>query len=82
MSALGQRMEQISDAVYPTCNRPEAAIVFDWENWWALEDIQGPRRDMAYLDTVLAHFRPLWEMGIDVAFVDEDSALSLSLIHI
>lgn len=31
VSALGQRMEQISDAVYPTCNRPEAAIVFDWE---------------------------------------------------
>ena len=76
VSALGQRMEQISDAVYPTCNRPEAAIVFDWENWWALEDIQGPRRDMAYLDTVLAHFRPFWEMGIDVDFVDEDSDLS------
>ncbi len=76
VSALGQRLEQISDAVYPTCNRPKAAIVFDWENWWALEDIQGPRRDMAYLDTVLAHFRPFWEMGIDVDFVDEDSDLS------
>ena len=76
VSALGQRLEQISDAVYPTCNRPKAAIVFDWENWWAVEDIQGPRKDMAYLDTVLAHFRPFWEMGIDVDFVDEDSDLS------
>ena len=44
VSALGSRMEQISDAVYATCNRPKAAIVFDWENWWAVEDIEGPRK--------------------------------------
>lgn len=75
VSALGSRMEQISDTVYPTCNRPKAAIVFDWENWWAVEDIEGPRKDMAYQDTILAHFKPFWEMGIDVDFVNEDCDL-------
>ena len=39
-------------------DRPKAAIVFDWENWWAVEDIEGPRKDMAYQDTILAHFKP------------------------
>lgn len=80
VSALGSRMEQISDTVYPTCNRPKAAIVFDWENWWAVEDIEGPRKDMAYQDTILAHFKPFWEMGIDVDFVNEDCDLQATAL--
>ena len=30
---------------------------------------------MAYQDTILAHFKPFWEMGIDVDFVNEDCDL-------
>ena len=75
VAALGERLERISDAVYPTCNRARAAILFDWENWWAVEDIQGPRKDMAYLETVLSHFRPFWELGIEVDFINEEDSM-------
>ena len=75
VTALGRRLEEISDRIYHTCNRPRAAIVFDWENWWALEGIQGPRKDMAYKETVIAHFKPFWEMGIEVDFINEDDSM-------
>lgn len=75
VSALGDRLERISDQVYETCNRAKAAILFDWENWWAVEDIQGPRADMAYQETVLAHFKAFWELGIEVDFINEDSSM-------
>lgn len=75
VSALGERMERLSDSIYATCNEPKAAILFDWENWWAVEDIQGPRRDMAYLNTVLAHFKAFWELGVEVDFISEDDTM-------
>lgn len=75
VAALGGRLEQISDSVLPTCNRPKAAILFDWENWWALEDIQGPRREMGYKETVLQHFKAFWELGMEVDFISEDDAM-------
>lgn len=68
VSELGTRLAKISEDVYPTCCRPEAAMIFDWENWWALEDCAGPKRgcEMGYVDTFLSHYKPFWEMGIDM----------------
>lgn len=57
--------------------RAEAAVVFDWENRWAIEDAKGPRRkNDDYLPTVMAHHRALWAQGIatDVIAMDEDFA--------
>ena len=36
VTKLGARLEQISDKVKGSCNQPKVAIVFDWENWWAV----------------------------------------------
>lgn len=75
VTALGKRLERISDSVYHTCNRPKVAILFDWENWWAVEGIQGPRKDMAYVSTILSHYKPFWELGIDVDFISEEDTM-------
>ena len=75
VTKLGARLEQISDKVKGSCNQPKVAIVFDWENWWAVEDAQAVRKPMDYLQTVLSHYEPFWNMGIDVDFVDMESPL-------
>ena len=49
----------------------KAALIFDAENRWALEDCQGPRRDMRHDGTVLSHYRGLKRQGIDVDIIDE-----------
>ena len=69
VSRLGKRLHDISDEIYDTCNQPKTAFVFDWENWWSLEDAAGPKKEMAYVGTFLSHYKPFWEMGIDVDVV-------------
>lgn len=76
VSALGSRLRSVSDVIYPTCNKPEVAMIFDWENWWALDDSAGPRIEMDYVKTFLAHYKPFWEMGIDVDMLDMDGDIS------
>ena len=55
---------------------PDAAVLFDWENWWAVEDITGPRLDLDYPGYVMDHYRAFWEQGIEADIVDMDADLS------
>lgn len=76
VTEVGERLEQISDSLNRTINRPKAAIIFDWENWWGLEDVSGPRLDLDYTATVLQHYQAFWETGIEVDFLPMWSDLS------
>ena len=54
---------------------PEAAIIFDWENRWALEDAQGPRNiGMHYERTAKSFYEPFWREGVpgDVIHMEAD----------
>jgi beta-galactosidase len=54
----------------------ETALIFDWENRWALEAEAAPRHDglKAYEQTCKNHHLPLWARGIpvDVIGMDDD----------
>ena len=70
VSELGHRLEDIAQ-IQGTSTTAEVAILFDWENRWALENSQGPRNiGMHYRETVREHYQAFWEMGIPVNFVD------------
>ena len=56
-------------------NRPKVAMIFDWENWWALEDVSGPRMDLNYVDAIFDYYQPLWEAGVDVDLVGMEDSL-------
>ena len=49
------------------------ALVYDWENRWALEDAQGPLNDgrKAYERTLKDHYEPFWRRGIPVDVIDQ-----------
>lgn len=71
----GERLLHIKDCIKGTVNRPKAAIVFDWENWWALEDVAALRQDMDYLRDVLLHYQAFWESGIEADFISMKDSL-------
>lgn len=75
VTELGERLRNISGLVDGTVNRPKAAMIFDWENWWALEDASGPRLDISYIDCILDHYQAFWEAGIDTDFLNMDDSL-------
>ena len=73
---LGFKLEKL-DEVVGTTVRPDVAIVYDWENAWAMNDAQGPRRgDKGYLDDCKAHYRAFWVRGVPVDIVDMEQDLS------
>ena len=75
VAQVGVRLSRLSGLLEGTENRPKAAIVFDWENWWALENTTGPRLDLDYPGTVVEHFRAFWEAGLETDFVGMDDPL-------
>ena len=73
---LGKMLREIAD-VAGTKREKQAAIVFDWNNKWALEDAQGPRnKGLSYKHELLRHYTGLSQLGIDVQMINQDSDIS------
>ncbi len=74
---LGDILKTISADVAGTKREKQAAIVYDWENKWALEDAQGPRnKGLSFKHELLRHYAGLSQLGVDVQMVNEDSDLT------
>ncbi len=52
------------------------AVLFDWNNWWAIDAAIGPIRQKEYVATVRKHYRALWRRNVPVDVVFSDSDLS------
>ncbi len=52
------------------------AILFDWENWWALEYSSGPSIDLKYIPQVEAYYAACWKQNLAVDIVHPDMDLS------
>lgn len=58
------------DEVCGSIVNARVAIIYDWENRWALDDSQGfAKDDKKYLETCLAYYKVLWKHGIAVDIV-------------
>lgn len=75
VAQVGEALKKLSGLV-GSQTPAEVALIFDWDNRWALEDCQGPRREMKYEETVLEHYRALMRRGINVDVIDESADLS------
>jgi beta-galactosidase len=54
----------------------ESALVFDWENWWALELDSHPSSSLRLTDLLGELYRPLLQAGVTADFVHPESDLS------
>ncbi|MBB6693534.1 beta-galactosidase [Cohnella xylanilytica] len=69
VAELGAALANLSDLIGTTVPA-EAAILFDWDNRWAVNDAQGPRnKGIGYEQTVVRHYRALWELGVPTDIV-------------
>jgi beta-galactosidase len=63
VAEVGSRLEGLAPVLHST-RRSDIAVIYDWENRWAIHASCGPARDHKdYLPTCLAHYRPLWQGG-------------------
>lgn len=64
VASLGKTLSELTE-ILGTTVPAEAAILFDWDNRWAINDAQGPRnKGIHYEETVMQQYRALWEMGV------------------
>lgn len=74
VAELGETLERLAPAA-GTRTVAEAAILFDWDNKWAVENAQGPRNGgLHYEETLYRHYKPFWEHGasVDVIGAEDD----------
>ncbi len=75
-AALGAELDRIGDAFLEGRTPAKAAILFDWNNWWALELSSGPSKDIDYLKTVSLYYETLFRQNIAVDFLPYDAELT------
>ncbi|MDE7327253.1 MAG: beta-galactosidase, partial [Lachnospiraceae bacterium] len=74
--ALGAELKKLGDVFIGARAPAKTAILFDWSNWWALENSSGPSVDMDYLEIVRKFYKPFYDRNIPVDMVAFDSELS------
>ncbi|OXS77824.1 beta-galactosidase [Domibacillus enclensis] len=76
VAEVGAALQQLSNVV--GTNRPaDVAILYDWENNWALNDAQGfGLQSKRYPQTLHDHYRPFWERDIPVDVITKEQDFS------
>lgn len=66
-------LQEVYDSHMPAC----AAVIYDTENQWALEDAQGPRNcGMHYHDAAMKSYHAFKRYGLNVDVIDMEQDLS------
>ena len=73
VSQLGAALQQM-DAVVGTSSPAEVALIYDWENRWAIDDAKCLGADKNYLGDCHHHYQPFWTRGIATDVIDMDQA--------
>lgn len=73
--ALGEKLEGMDDILGSTVPA-ECAIVFDWENWWAIDVIQGPTELVDYKAECINYYRAFYDLHIPVDVISTETDLS------
>lgn len=69
VAQLGQALEKLDEVVGTTVH-PQVAIIFDWENRWALEEAQALARErLKYEETCISHYAAFWKQGVTVDII-------------
>lgn len=71
----GQSLQDICEVMGTNC-ASEVAILFDWDNIWALKDSQGPRNDgLHFEECVEKSYRAFRKMGLNVDIIEQKSEI-------
>ena len=71
---VGEALERLS-AVTGSAPENRVALVYDWENRWALEHAQFGLAEKGYVETVANHHAALYGLGFGVDVIDQTCPL-------
>ena len=72
-SELGKELRDLGTVFLQGRTPAKVGILFDWNNWWALELSSGPSKDLDYLKTVSLYYEPLYRQNIPADILPFDT---------
>ena len=74
VAQLGAELERFGDRTLGSRNEAEVGLIFDWDNYWALEYTSGPSEDLKYVDQIHQYYQYFYKknIGVDMIPVDAD----------
>lgn len=75
-AALGHELKQLGTTLTGARHHSKVAIMFDWDNYWALEYTIGPNILLKYVDQIHHYYAAFFRKNISVDMVPVDADLS------
>ena len=75
-SQIGAELDKLQDAFLGTTIKARVGLLFDWENWWAIEYSAGPSVMLKYRDEIQLYYEALHSRNIAVDIIGTDTDLS------
>ncbi len=75
VSELGAELERLEELTIGATTPARVAVLFDWNNWWAIDAAVGPINPKEYVAFVRKHYNALWRKNVPVDIVFSDSDL-------
>ncbi|NVH05515.1 beta-galactosidase trimerization domain-containing protein, partial [Escherichia coli] len=69
-------LEQLTDLIPGSRNNSEVGMIFDWDNYWALEYTSGPNVDLLYVDQIHQYYKYFYDKNISIDMIPFDSDFS------
>ncbi len=75
IQGLGEDLSKLDELIGANVDA-KVAIIYDWENRWAIDNIQGLNENRKeYFKMCINHYFPLWSKGIGVDAIDMEQDL-------
>ena len=73
---LGEELEKLSDIIPGSANEAQVGVIFDWDNYWALEYTSGPSISLKYVDQIHRYYQYFYEKNIGTSMIPVDADFS------
>ena len=73
---LGEELERLGTSTLGSVNQAYVGILFDWDNYWALDYTSGPTEDLKYVDQIHHYYKFFYDNNIGVNMIPVDADFS------
>lgn len=76
VTQLGKELEALGTRTLGSENVGDVGILFDWDNYWALEYTSGPSVELKYLDQIQQYYEYFYERNYGISMIPADADFS------
>lgn len=66
---LGKELASLGNTIIDSKYNSKVGIIFDWDNWWAIEFSSGPSIELKYLPQIQKYYAGFYNNNIPIDFI-------------